>query len=89
MWPVKMGCIKHKFPQVVYPPICRHYIFLTSGLPGCRNIRDGGDTVCEGESGPFLVYLVHRSLNVQATQRLQHEKKIGSTLVIFEACMYI
>lgn len=55
------GCMKHKFPQVVYPPNLPALYFLTSGLPGCRNIRDGGDTVCEGESGPFLVYLVHRS----------------------------
>ena len=32
-----------------------------SGQPGCRNIRDGGETTSWEEPGPFLVYVVYRS----------------------------
>ena len=28
---------------------------------GCKNIRDGGESIKADQSGPFLVYLVYRS----------------------------
>ena len=31
------------------------------GQPGFRNLRDGGESIQEGQEGPFFVYLVHRS----------------------------
>ena len=31
------------------------------GQPGFRNVRDGGESIQEGQEGPFFVYLVHRS----------------------------
>jgi len=32
------------------------------GLSGCRNIRDGGETVKDSEPGPFMTYMVYRPL---------------------------
>ncbi|CAJ1348910.1 unnamed protein product, partial [Effrenium voratum] len=31
------------------------------GCSGCKNIRDGGESVQKSECGPFLVYCVFRS----------------------------
>ena len=31
------------------------------GQAGFRNVRDGGESIKEGQEGPFFVYLVHRS----------------------------
>lgn len=41
--------------------------FLNPGQPGCRNIRDGGETIKPDETGPFLVYLVYRSFQRRPT----------------------
>ena len=31
------------------------------GKEGCKNIRDGGETVTTGDGGPYMVYFVYRS----------------------------
>ena len=36
-------------------------IHCTQGKQGCRNERDGGDTVCAHLDGPFFTYFVYQS----------------------------
>ena len=62
----------HRNQVTVYPRnIYKHDdIFRCQGQPGCRNIRDGGETIKQGELGPFLVYVVYRSFKRASTAKL-------------------
>lgn len=37
---------------------------LRSGQKGCRNIRDGGETIDADKFGPYLVYIIFRSFRI-------------------------
>lgn len=39
---------------------CGNIKLGTQGMDGCRNLRDGGDTVME-TAGPYFTYLVYQS----------------------------
>ena len=56
---------------MLYPThhICRIYVnnlcgdssCAYSGMQGCRNLRDGGESVQDDLEGPFFTYLVYQS----------------------------
>lgn len=54
----------------------RHFLLVSflpcSGKEGCRNLRDGGETIKEGEEGPFMVYVVCRSFRRPSNAGLKH-----------------
>ena len=55
---------------------CIHAVYpLRPGTSGCKNERDGGETVIDGLGGPFLVYYVFRSF-----QRASNAPLMGGQL---------
>ena len=65
--PCNMFC-KRCFGLLVFRPAYEfHYhvtpTLLSSGSPGCRNERSGGDSIAdENAGGPFFTYIVYRRL---------------------------